>query len=129
MPVGIKDHGVAHVVADLVTANDVHPHHKALVFQGTGFQQCLPHVTALLRPIGHIDNGIVVATVAGKDRETQVVAYLQQETYATPLDNHTPTAGDIFVRLTGIAEEMALIIIVIATVRTYEEETVIKDIL
>ena len=110
-PVGIYKRRMAAVAAPRVAPDTVNPGDIALVLDGARPQQRIPYGDARRRPVGRIDYHVIVAAIAGEYGEPEIIAYLEQYPYAAPLDNHTPAARRIMVRLTAHGEEMALVVI------------------
>ena len=102
---------MAAVAAPRVAPDTVNPGDIALVLDGARPQQRIPYGDARCRPVGRIDYQVIVAAIAGEYGEPEIIAYLEQYPYAAPLDNHTPAARRIMVRLTAHGEEMALVVI------------------
>ena len=82
-------------------------------------------ITPQGRPAGNAEYGIVVATVTGPDRETQVEADQQQETHPPPFHDLAAASRDTELVLPAVGEEMTLIIMFLGTVGFDEVETVI----
>ena len=108
-----------------VFSDPVHPRHEAYVLDGTGLQEGVPGIDALLGPAGHIQDQVVIRLavdqpVPRKDGETEVVAHLQENPETGILHDHPFIPGLVVVVFTRIGEKMMLVIILIMSVRENE---------
>ena len=101
---------MAGVVAPLIGPGAVHADGKALVLDGAGTQQGVPGQDAFLGPVGGVEDGVVVVTVAAERGEPQVVADEQQYPQAAELHHHAVAAGGVVERLAGVGEQVMLVI-------------------
>ena len=65
--------------------------------------------------------------VTGENRETQVIADLQQEPDSSPCYYYTSLPRHKLIRLTCKAKEMVLVVKVITTIRTDKEKAVAQE--
>ena len=73
-PFGVDNHRVARIAdSGDILSHPVYAGHISLVFDGTGLQQGLPHIASVSRPIGAVDEQIIIAPVAAEYRKPQVV--------------------------------------------------------
>ena len=84
----------------------------------------MPYILTLFGPVGHIDDGIVIATRTRKNRESQIVAHLQQETHTTPLCYHTAIAWHVILGFAGKRKQMALVVILVLAIGANKIQTV-----
>ena len=113
---------VDHAVA--VLADAVHAHHVALVFDGAGAQQRVPVGLARRRPVGRIEEHVVVAPVAGPHREAQVVADQRTHAPAAVGDDDPRVPGVVVLVFAGHAEAVALVVRRRVAVRRHPDQPV-----
>ena len=108
------------VLADAIDADDV-----AEVLDRAGPQQRLPGDAAARRPVGDVEQQVVVAAIAAPDREAQVVADERADAPALDLDDEPPVARGVVLLLARHAEQVALVVVREAAVGRGPEQPVV----
>ena len=90
-----------------------------------------PCTKAYSRPACHVESHVIriLLCVAGKDRETHVVAYLKQELHTTELHDLALLTTCVTMVLTTEGEEMMLVVVLVCAIRFHEVETVVVSLL
>ena len=84
--------------------------HKTLVLDGSCPEQGVPHAHPAGGPVGHIDDHVVVFTVAAPYRETQVVADLQEDTHPLVFHDGALCAWREELIFVSVGEEVPLVV-------------------
>ena len=103
----------------------INAHDKTLILNGAGAQQGFPGREANSGPIGHIKKSVVIAPIPTPNRETQIVAHLQQETNTPKTYHHSPFSAGVTPIFATIGKEMPFVIVMHSPVGLYKIKTVI----
>src|ERR1700722_783648 len=95
----------------------VYPDHESLVLDGTRSQQQLPRRHARRRPVGDVDQEVVVKVraAAAEHREAQVVTHLRADAHAAPGDAPCSVTRREMLMLAPHAEQMSFVVVAYLT--------------